>query len=90
MLTKDDVYSWYNRKDAQEYLHKDGYFGDSLDELETAILNDEFGSCIPLNKILEDVSCFVIGNDWNDYYQDYKYGLFIPKELVPKELLPEN
>lgn len=74
------VISWSNREDAQKYLKKKGYFGNSLDELQAAVLNDCFGSCIDLNKITDEVICFVIGTDWNDYYQDYAYGLFLPAE----------
>lgn len=74
------VISWSNREDAREYLKKKGYFGDSLEELEAAVLNDNCGSCIDLNRITDEVICFVIGTDWNDYYQNYAYGLFLPAE----------
>ena len=74
------VISWSNREEAQKYLKKKGYFGNSLGELQAAVLNNNFGSCIGLNKITDEVICFVIGTDWNDYYQDYAYGLFLPAE----------
>ena len=74
------VISWSNREDAKKYLKKKGYFGDSLAELEEAVLNDNHGSCIDLNRITDEVSCFVIGTDWNDYYQCFAYGLFLPAE----------
>lgn len=77
------VISWSNREAAQKYLKKKGYFGNSLDDLEIAIINENFsncGACIDLNKITDEVICFVIGTDWNDYYQNYAYGLFLPAE----------
>ena len=74
------VISWSNREEAKKYLKKKGYFGNSLDELEAAVFNDNFGSCIDLNKISDNVICFHIGTDWNDYYQNFAYGLFLPKE----------
>ena len=74
------VISWSNRDEAKKYLKKKGYFGNSLNELEAAVFNDGFGSCIDLNRITDEVLCFVIGTDWNDYYRYYAYGLFLPKE----------
>ncbi len=74
------VISWSNREEAKKYLKKKGYFGNSLDELEGSYLDEYVEACIDLNKISDDVICFYIGTDWNDYYDSYAYGLFLPKE----------
>lgn len=74
------VISWSNREEAKKYLKKQGYFGNSLDELDCSFMNEYVGACIDLNKISDDVICFHIGTDWNDYYDAYAYGLFLPKE----------
>ena len=76
------VLSFSNREEAKKYLKKEGYFGDSFGELEAAIQNKTFGSCVDLNKIMDEVICFVIGTDWNDYYHHFAYGLFIPADKV--------
>lgn len=77
-----DVFSFANKEEAQKYLKKEGYFGDSFGELEAAIQNKAFGSCVDLNKITDEVICFVIGTDWNDYYHHFAYGLFLPADKV--------
>ncbi len=77
-----DVFSFANREEAKKYLKKEGYFGDSFGELEAAIQCKNFGSCVDLNKITDEVICFVIGTDWNDYYHHFAYGLFLPVDKV--------
>ena len=77
-----DVFSFSNREKAEIYLEKEGYFGDSLGELERAIQNKAFGSCVDLNRITDEVICFEIGTNWNDYYQNFAYGLFLPANKI--------
>lgn len=87
----NEVYDWHNSHLAKPYIKERGYFGNSLDELETAVLNGENISCVTLNKIEEDVLCFQIGSDWMDYYESGSYGLFIPlKEVEVYQKLKED
>lgn len=86
-----EVYDWHISHLAKPYIKERGYFGNSLDELETAVLNGESIACVTLNKIEEDVLCFQIGTDWMDYYESGSYGLFIPlKEVEEYQKLKED
>ena len=79
---RKDVYSWSNVNSADSYIEQEGYFGNSFQELEKHINDDETAilTCCCESK---NVNC-AFKNERN-----ISYGLFIPKDKV-KEIKEEK
>lgn len=73
-----DVFSWSNAEDAKQYIGKEGYFADNLNDLQECVSNNNFQTLFSLDLDPEtDVdSIFSITEI------DYKYALFIPADKV--------
>ena len=75
-FNKEDVYSWSNAEEAKQYINKEGYFSDDLDELNREINENKL---YPLKEVNSNSAiCFValspIGR--------WSCGLFLPAEKV--------
>lgn len=70
-----DVISWSNSEDAKKYVEKQGYLGDSVQDLITKVNNDDISTLWNVYHANE-VNCI-----FEDVY-DNKYGLFLPIDKV--------
>jgi len=71
---RKDIYSWSNAEKAKQYIRKEGYFADDLDELQKDI---NANSVFTLNEIKTDTAmCFIY--DEGDLYAP----LFLPADKV--------
>ena len=82
---KKDVYSWSNAEKAKQYIGKQGYFGDSIAELDNQIqgvfkniLTDIFASDT-------DRASFPFGND-----DEETWSLFLPADKVKEVEEPKK
>lgn len=77
---RKDIFSWSNAENAKQYIGKEGYFADSLKELQECVSNDNFYTLfsIDLDPKTDVDSIFSITEI------DYKYALFIPADKVIK------
>lgn len=82
---KKDVYSWSNAEKAKQYIGKQGYFGDSIAELDNKIqgvfkniLTDIFASDT-------DRASFPFGND-----DEETWSLFLPADKVKEVEEPKK
>ena len=54
---KKDVFSWSNAEEAKQYINKEGYFSDDLDELNREINENKL---YPLKEVNSNSAiCFV-------------------------------
>lgn len=81
-----DVFSWSNAEDAKQYIGKEGYFADNLNDLQECVSNNNFQTLFSLDLDPEtDVdSIFSITEI------DYKYALFIPVDKVKEVEEPKK
>lgn len=81
-----DVYSWSNAKEAKQYINKEGYFSDDLDELNREINENKL---YPLKEVNSNSAiCFVTLSPVGRW----SCGLFLPaskvKEVEEKKYRP--
>lgn len=77
-FSRDYIYSWYNAKEAEDYVGMDGYFGNSLDELiddisyhsPSGLLKVHRGD--PVDKVFVDTN-------------RNEFGLFVPLALLGED-----
>ena len=76
-FNRSDVYSWSNAGDAKAYVGKEGYFGDSLSELDTQVRG-------VFKSILTDVYADDTDKVSHPFgsSDDETWGLFLPAEKV--------
>lgn len=84
-FNKKDVFSLVTAEEARAYIGKQGYFGDSLQELERAI--KETGS----NELVEvfpdeRIDRVFMPQDYKSSYSLFLYGLFLPADKVKEEV----
>ena len=81
-----DVYSWSNAENAKKYIGKEGYFADSLKELQECVSNDDFYTLfsIDFDSNTDVDSIFSITNI------DYRYALFLPLDKVKEVEEPKK
>lgn len=71
-----DVYSWSNAKEAKQYINKEGYFSDDLDELNREINENKL---YPLKEVNSNSAiCFVALSPVGRW----SCGLFLPASKV--------
>lgn len=80
IFDRKDVYSWSNAKTARQYIGKEGYFGDSIAELDRKIRGDFQNILMDIFDSDTDRASFPFGN--ND---EETWSLFIPTDKVRKE-----
>ena len=79
-----DVYSWSNAKEAKQYINKEGYFSDDLDELNREINENKL---YPLKEVYSNSAiCFVALSPVGRW----SCGLFIPAEKVKEVEEPKK
>ena len=76
-FNRSDVYSWSNAGDAKAYVGKEGYFGDSLSELDTQVRG-------VFKSILTDVYADDTDKVSHPFgsSDDETWGVFLPAEKV--------
>ena len=81
-----DVFSWSNAEQAKAYIGREGYFADSLKELQECVSNDYFYtlSSINFDSNTDVDSIFSITNI------DYRCALFLPVDKVIKVEEPKK
>ena len=81
-----DIFSWSNAEEAKTYIGREGYFADSLKELQECVSNDDFYtlSSIDFDSNTDVDSIFLITNI------DYRYALFLPSDKVKKVEEPKK
>lgn len=81
-FTIDDVLTWKDRADFNDYLDKEGYFADNLNDLAWSIHK---GICSCLEECdYEDTRCF--RPEENDKY----FSMFLPKDKVQYPEVPKT
>lgn len=76
-----DVISWSNNQDANQYIGHEGYFGDSLSELDLAVYN---GNIFTLNVVSVGASQCFYSVERGAYF-----GFFLPEDKA-KEVKKEE
>lgn len=78
---KKDVFTLVTAEEAKAYIGKQGYFGDSFQELERAI--KETGSN-ELAEVFPDehIDRVFRPQDYKSAYSLFLYGLFLPSDKV--------
>lgn len=79
-FNKDDVYSWSNAGYAKAYIGKEGYFGDSLSELDTQVR----GAFISILTAVYDDDTDKVSQPFGNS-DDEIWGLFLPADKVKEE-----
>jgi len=81
-FTIDDVLTWKDRADFNDYLDKEGYFADNLNDLAWSIHK---GRCSYLEECdYEDSRCFKPDDD------DKYFSMFLPKDKVHYPEVPKT
>lgn len=73
-----DVFSWSNAEDAKQYIGKQGYFADNLNDLQECVSNNNFKTLFSLDLDPETDVDSIFSITESDYY----YALFLPEEKV--------
>jgi hypothetical protein len=77
---KKDVYSWSNAEKARQYMRKEGYFADSIAELDCKIQGEYKNILTDIFASDTDRASCPFGND-----DEETWSLFIPTDKVKKE-----
>lgn len=73
-----DVFSWSNAEDAKQYIGKQGYFADNLNDLQECVSNNNFKTLFSLDLDPETDVDSIFSITESDYY----YALFLPADKV--------
>lgn len=76
LFNSGDVLSWSNREEAKKYIGEEGYFADSLENLEEIIKNRKIHTLVEIGA---DVSCFF---SKKEHEYSFRFGLFLPVDKV--------
>lgn len=76
---KRDVFSVLDAESAESYIEKEGYFGDSLSELNMRIEREEVQTLIKCDR--DDA---YLAFTYDDGFENISRALFIPAEKVIK------
>ena len=81
---KKDVFTLVTAEEAKAYIGKQGYFGDSLEELEEDIKNKYK---MQLENVYPDRYTSIV---FRPYASDTSYGLFIPVDKIKEIEKPKK
>lgn len=78
---EDDIFHYFNRKKAAQYIGKPGYFADYLTAFKDKKFFEDFETGV-LSEINDNQeSCYIFGGT------RFGFKFFIPKELLKKSLI---
>lgn len=81
LFDKKDVFSWSNCEEAKKYIGKEGYFGDSLRELQKNIEDDKSRT---LSNVMENNVIDFVFRPLDTFSDVLCFGLFLPASKVIK------
>lgn len=82
---KKDVYSWSNAEKARQYMRKEGYFADSIAELDCKIQGEYKNILTDIFASDTDRASCPFGND-----DEETWSLFLPTEKVKEVEEPKK